>query len=495
MNGVMLDAGGTLTQMTLNKMNRNQFGGGMESTEYDSDQNHLPVICPGLRIHFIGIGGIGMSGLARICLHQGATLSGADERDNLQTRYLSDHGANILIGEHPELLENCDLVVYSSAVSETHPERLRAEQLQIPTIRRGTLLAHLTRDLRLLGVAGTHGKTTTTGMLAFALRATGLDPTILIGGDLPAIGGNSHPGKDHWCVAETDESDGSFLELNPHLVLVTNVEDDHLEHYGDVYALQDAFRDYISTVKDPSLRILCADCAHLYTLARRSFNLNFVSYGFSDLCDVQGVDLQLDSRGSSCAIMQYGVFVGRLKIQVPGVHMLSNALGALSAGMSLGFPTKELLQGLSEYSGTRRRFEILGNWRGATLVDDYGHHPTEIQVTLRALHQYTEGRCVVVFQPHRYSRTDQLFDEFGDSFGGIDILILSEIYSAGEKPRPGVTSKHLLSRIRGVERVLYASTLLDVEKTLRNQLEEGDTVLFLGAGDINQVAYKLLQDE
>jgi UDP-N-acetylmuramate--alanine ligase len=453
----------------------------------------LPKIAPGTAIHFTGIGGIGMSGLARICLERGARVTGADKRENDQIRALVDAGAIIHIGEHPELVEGCDMMVYSSAVAHNHPERQQARSLNIPSIRRGTLLAVLAEGYRLLGVAGTHGKTTTTSMLALAVRGAGLDPTIVVGGDLPNIGGNAYMGLDPYCVAETDESDGSFLELSPYLALVTNVEDDHLEHYGDIFALQDAFRDFIGAVENPTRRILCADCGHLYSLARRSFGQDFTSYGFSEVCDVRGAEIHFERTGSSCVVLREGEPIGQITLQVPGVHMLSNAIGAFTAGLSLGLSADALSKGLAEYHGTRRRFEVLGKWQGATLIDDYGHHPTEIRATLRALRQFTAGRTVVVFQPHRYSRTDQLFDEFGDAFGGTDLLILTEIYSAGEEPRPGVTSRHLLSRISGVGTVVYAPTLEDVTHTLKKQIQEGDAVVFLGAGDVNQVAYRLLE--
>lgn len=453
----------------------------------------IPVIGPGVSIHFIGIGGIGMSGLARVCLERGCRVTGADARLNRQTELLSEGGATIRVGAQPDLVVGSDLVVYSSAVRAVHPERLRAAELGIPAIRRGSLLAHLTRDMALLGVAGTHGKTTTSAMLSLAVRAAGLDPTILLGGDLPNIGGNALLGSDRYCVAETDESDGSFLELDPHLAIVTNVEDDHLEHYGDILSLREAFRDFIGCVEAPERRILCADCPNLYALARRNFGTDFVPYGFSEAGDIRGVEIDLARDSSACRVLIHGKPAARLEIRVPGMHMLLNALGAFAAGLSLGLSADSLLKGLAEYRGTRRRFEVLGDWRGATLIDDYGHHPTEIEATLRALRQYSEGRCLVVFQPHRYSRTDQLFDEFAGAFGGVDLLILSEIYSAGEEPREGVTAKRLLSRIHGVASVVYAPTLGDVEEALREQVQAGDTVLFLGAGDINRVAYRLLE--
>lgn len=477
----------------------------MNGTTIEIEQHHgtimkdretgldIPKIAPGTAIHFTGIGGIGMSGLAQLCLERGARVTGADKRDNDQVRALRDAGAIIRLGEHPELVEGSDLLVYSSAISPHHSERRQARDIGLPSIRRGTLLAVLAEGERLLGVAGTHGKTTTTSMLALALRTAGLNPTIVIGGDLPNIGGNACLGTDPYFIAETDESDGSFLELSPYLALVTNVDDDHLEHYGDIFALQDAFRDYIGMVEDPARRILCADCGHLYSIARRSFGQDFTSYGFSEICDLRGSDIHYERTGSSCVVIREGEKVGYIRLQVPGVHMLSNAIGAFAAGLSLGLSAESLSEGISHYRGTRRRFEVLGKWHGATLIDDYGHHPTEIRATLRALRQFTGGRMVVVFQPHRYSRTDQLFDEFADSFGGTDLLVLTEIYSAGEEPRPGVTSKHLLPRITGVSGVIYAPSLEEVTETLMKNIQEGDAVLFLGAGDVNQVAYRLLE--
>jgi UDP-N-acetylmuramate--alanine ligase len=436
-----------------------------------------------------------MSALARICLDRGARVTGADNRENDQTRDLVRRGAAISIGSHPELVDGSQIVVFSSAVAEDHLERLRATDLEIPQVRRGTMLAHLAKDLLLWGVAGTHGKTTTSSMLAMAVRAAGLDPTILLGGDLPAIGGNARSGTDPVCVAETDESDGSFLELKPDLAIVTNVEDDHLEYYGSEGGLHNAFRDFLGAVEDPHKRIICADCANLYALARRSFGSEFVTYGISDWSDIRAAEIELGSGGSRCKVFRYGKKAGEIQIQVPGVHMLSNALAVFAACLTLGFPPEKAALGLSEYRGTRRRFEILGQWRGATFIDDYGHHPTEIQATLQALRQYTNKRCVVVFQPHRYSRTDQLFESFAASFGGVDVLILTSIYAAGEEPRPGITSQHLLARVQGVGEAVYAATLADVEAAVEEHVHEGDTVLFLGAGDVNKVAYHMLEKE
>ena len=282
------------------------------------------------------------------------------------------------------------------------------------------------------------------------------------------------------------------MELDPHLAIVTNVEDDHLEHYGNLRTLRSAFAEFLTSVENPENRIVCADCADLYALARRELGERFITYGFSDWSDVRGVEIRLDREGSSCRVLDRGEPVGYLRIRVPGRHMLANALSVYTAGIVLGLPTEKVAYGLSEYRGTRRRFEILGTWKGATLIDDYAHHPTEIRATLQALQQYTGGRCIAVFQPHRYSRTDQLFDEFARTFIGVDLLVLSEIYPAGEKPRPGVSSKHLMARIEGVKESIYAPGLDDVESTLRSRLVEGDTVLFLGAGNVNQVAFRLL---
>lgn len=458
----------------------------------DQRQRQLPPLGPDTSVHFVGIGGIGMSGLARLCLDRGCRVTGADDKSNDQTRALIALGASISTGAHPELVEGTDIVVYSSAVPVTHSERRRAEELGIPALRRGSFLAHLVSDLRLLGVAGSHGKTTTSSLLALGVRAAGLDPTIILGGDLPALGGNALTGTDPYCVAETDESDGSFLELKPYVALVTNVDDDHLEHYGNIHVLRDAFRDYLSLAA-PERRIICADCRHLYTLARRAFGRDFLTYGFAEDADIRGSEIELASGGSQCRV-HYGPHeLGRLTTRVPGMHVLSNALGAVATGTALGLDPVRLMEGLSNYRGTRRRFEQVGDWRGARLIDDYGHHPTEIQATLQAMRQFTEGRCVVVFQPHRYSRTDQLFEEFTTAFGGVDVLVLAEIYSAGEAPRPGVSSKRLLPRIQGVGRSVYAPTLADVESSLKDIVKENDTVLFLGAGDINQVAFRLLK--
>ena len=468
---------------------------GAQAVEIMSNRNRmdsLPELEPGTPIHFVGIGGIGVSGLARICLEMGCRVTGSDRAENAQIQYLQGRGATICIGEDPGLVDDSRLVVYSSAVPATHQERIRAESLGLPTIRRGTLLALVANRNRLLAVAGTHGKSSTSAMLALALRKAGLDPTVIIGGTLPEIGGNACLGSDDYCVAESDESDGSFLELDPYLAIVTNVEDDHLEHYGNLSMLRNAFAEFIASVEDPGRRILCGDCPHLYAMARRELGEGFLAYGFSDWCDVRGVEMRFEPEGSFCRVLLQDETLGHLRIQVPGRHMLSNALGVYAACFALGLAPEEAARGLAAYRGIGRRFEILGRWRGATLIDDYAHHPTEIRATLQALRQYTEGRCVAVFQPHRFSRTDQLFHEFAKTFAGVNLLVLTEVYPAGEPPRPGVSSKHLMPHIEGVEEIVYAPDLLDVEEALKARVADGDAVLFLGAGNVNQVAFRLL---
>jgi len=477
----------------------NAVGAGLERpmTEAVRDQNqrdNLPEIGPGLRVHFVGVGGIGMSGLARLCLGHGAAVTGADHRANDQTRTLSDLGATVRIGEHPDLIDGSDLVVYSTAIQVEHPERVRAAQMDLPTVRRGTLMAHLLKGERLLAVAGTHGKTTSSSMLALAVRACGLDPSFLVGGEIPSLGTNALIGSDDYFVAETDESDGSFLELEAELALVTNVDDDHVEHYGNLSSLHLAFEEFIGGVSEPLQRILCSDCPCLYSIARRRFGHEYTTYGFTEVADIQGTEIRLEPVSSECTVIHEGQPIGQIRIGLPGLHMLSNALGVLAAGLSLDLPVEKLCSGLSEYRGTRRRFEHLGRWKGASLIDDYAHHPTEIEATLQALRQSTLGRCIVVFQPHRHSRTEQFFDRFGTLFGGIDVLLLTDIYSAGEQPRPGTSSKRLLQTLQGVGEVVYAPLLDDVSATLREAVQEGDTILFLGAGDISGVPHRLLAE-
>ncbi|MCA9415763.1 MAG: UDP-N-acetylmuramate--L-alanine ligase [Candidatus Omnitrophica bacterium] len=456
---------------------------------------HLPMLEKSLSLHFIGIGGIGMSGLAKVCLEMGCQISGTDNRENDQTHELRRMGAHIRTGIHTDLVEDAGLAVYSTAVPVDHPERLRAEELGVPLIRRGTLLALLAANRKLLGVAGTHGKTTTSSMMALGYRSAGLDPTIVVGGYVPELGGNASLGGDRFLVAETDESDGSFLELDPHLALVTNVEDDHLEHYGDRQRLQEAFLHFISAVENPRYRILCADCPTLMELASNELEGGYVTYGFSEEAHIRGVDIRADSTGSSCRVLRGGDTVGHLHIRVPGRHMLQNALGVYASGLQLGLSIEKLGYGLSEYRGTRRRFEVLGVWNDATLIDDYAHHPTEIRATLQALDQKAEGRRVAVFQPHRYSRLEQLFEEFSACFESVDLLIVSEVYSAGEAPREGINSEALAKKIEGPGQVIYAPGLDEVEVELRGRLQPGDTVLFLGAGNINQVALRLLENK
>ena len=440
----------------------------------------------GKRLHFIGIGGAGMSGLARIALSHGITVSGSDAKDSTVLSALSALGAQVHPAHQADQVNGSDFVIYSTAISQTNVELVRARELNLPVLTRAQALATLMSESKSIAVAGTHGKTTTSSMLTVALQACGLDPSFAIGGTLTSSGSNAHRGTGDLFVAEADESDGSFIEYRPFAAIVTNVEHDHVDYFATEADVTKAFAEFAETIAKDGYLIYCADDQGSAHLALTITDLNLISYGTRE-----GTDLFIDSinllpMGSTARVLWKGRTIGNLSLQVPGLHNVLNAGAALAMALVLGAPAAEALTGLASFHGTGRRFELKATVHGIRVVDDYGHHPTEIDVTLSAAKRYAgEGRVLVVFQPHRYSRTQAFMNQFAKALSIADEAVLLEVYAASEKPIPGITSQTIAEQMTNGH---FIPNFLEATEWVIAQAKPGDVILTLGAGDVNSLA-------
>ncbi len=444
------------------------------------------------KIHFVGIGGIGMSGLAEVLLNLGFRVSGSDIKPTSVTERLSQLGARIAHGHAAENVGEAEVVVVSSAVSVMNPEIIEAAHRKIPVIPRAEMLAELMRLKFCVAVAGSHGKTTVTSMVAVMLSECGLDPTAVVGGRLDAFGSSARLGKSELMVVEADESDRSFLYLLPTLAVVTNIDREHLDHYGDMAEIQESFVSFMNKVPFYGAVIACMDPpwrtamqAVLPRLRRR-----VVTYGIQAGADVTARDLELRSGGSSFDVALEGKTLGSFKVNIPGRHNVQNALAAIAVGRELDLEPEQIQAGLESFHGADRRFQVKADVNGITIVDDYGHHPTEIIATLEAARLRGARRIRVVFQPHRYSRTKFLMDEFARSFDGCDRVYVLDIYPASEAPIPGITSQRLVERMGelGQTRARYAASGEAVANEILADLHTGDLVLTIGAGPVWKIA-------
>lgn len=440
------------------------------------------------RIYFIGIGGSGMSGLARIMLNQGFSVSGSDVKDSSVLGGLSQLGATIHVGHAAENINGADLVVASGAISQRNVE-LRAAQLKnLPILARAEALAILMSESIAVAVAGTHGKTTTTSMLTVALQHAGLDPSFAIGGTISSSGTNAHLGSGKIFVAEADESDGSLLVYRPFGAIITNIELDHVDHFGDYAAVLAIFLEFVATIQQGGFLVACSDDVGVKDLLSNvtRTDLSIITYGVEANFAISRTVLL--PRSSSALIAHNGSILGELSLQIPGEHNLANALAALAAGVCLGANVQSLLDGLHSFSGTRRRFEFKGEARGIRVIDDYGHHPTEIAVTLETARRYAgTGRLLVIFQPHRYSRTKAFAVEFATALSAADLILLLEVYPASEAPIFGVTSALIAKSIEPSKVLVEPSMIAMVAKVVR-EAKSGDVILTLGAGDVSSLA-------
>ena len=443
--------------------------------------------------HFIGIGGVGMSGLAKILLEKGYKVSGSDLAANETTSKLSSLGATVFHGHHPEHLPaSVERVVVSSAIKENNPELQKARALGLSIISRGELLAELMAREKGIAVAGSHGKTTTSSMIAWCLEKNGWDPTIVVGGEVTNIGDNAKLGRGEYMVAEADESDGSFLKLNPYIAVVTNVEDDHLDHYGTFDNIVTAFADFLALVPPTGFSVVGTDSPVTKALAKEQPKV--ITYGFDAEADYRAVQLQLTENHSKATVQYKGTYLGTLELKMPGKHNIGNALATVAVCLELGLSFGEITEALASFQGAKRRFQHLGTAGDIKVVDDYAHHPTEISATLAAAKQLEPRILWAVFQPHRFSRTHQLYQEFGKAFKDADQVVITDIYAAVESPIPGVSAEIIVKAIEEEGgKVVYLPGQQEIVTYLRDHCGPGDMVLTLGAGDIWQVGSKLLQ--
>lgn len=446
------------------------------------------------QIHFVGIGGAGMSGIAEVLLTLGYRVSGSDLQESDTVKRIRSLGGTVFIGHNAENVGSAQVVVISSAVSPANPEVTAAKAKQIPVIPRAEMLAELMRLKYGVAIAGAHGKTTTTSLVAHVLAEGGLDPTIVIGGKVNALGSHARLGRGELLVAEADESDGSFLKLSPTIVAVTNVDREHLEHYQTMERLQQAFVDFINKVPFYGLAVLCIDDPPLASLLP-SVTKRYQTYGLTDVADLRGTDIELHGQAAQFTATLRGERVGRFRVAMPGIHNVRNALVAIAIGLELGVPPTQIAHALEGFTGVERRFQILGEKAGITVIDDYGHHPTEIKATLAAAKDGSKRRLVVVFQPHRYTRTKDLVDEFAVAFNQADLLFLTDIYAAGEAPISGVTGERLAHTIQGSggPPLTYVPRKEELVEKVLPQLKRGDVVLTMGAGDIWKIGRALLE--
>jgi len=450
------------------------------------------------RIHFVGIGGIGMSGIAELLANLGYEVSGSDAKRSEITERLVELGVRIAIGHAAAHVGNADVVVTSSAVAKDNPEVMVARASHIPVIPRAEMLAEFMRLRTGIAIAGAHGKTTTTSMVALMLEKAGLDPTAVIGGRLSAFGSNARLGSSQYMVAEADESDRSFLLLSPTFAVVTNIDHEHMESYGTFENLIDAFVEFGNKVPFYGAVIACIDdpvvAALLPRLTRR-----VITYGFSEQADVRGEGASSDGRTARCQVRTFTSAArdsaerGELVIGVPGRHNLLNALAATAMGRELGVPFERMAAALRGFHGAERRYQIRGVVSGVTVVDDYGHHPTEIAAVLRTAREGAPGRLVVAFQPHRYSRTRDLMADFGPALGLADVVVLTDIYAASEAPIPGVSLESLAATVRPhVKELVLVPSVGDVAAHVALVAQSGDLVVTLGAGSIGHVADRIV---
>ncbi|NCV08109.1 MAG: UDP-N-acetylmuramate--L-alanine ligase [Actinobacteria bacterium] len=440
----------------------------------------------GKRVHFIGIGGAGMSGLARISLSHAITVSGSDAKDSSVVKALQALGATISTTHAAANVDGADLVVYSNAISPSNAELMRAQELKLTTLTRAAALSILMSESKSIAVAGTHGKTTTSSMMAVALQACGADPSFAIGGTITASGSNAHRGTGEIFVAEADESDGSFIEYHPYAAIVTNVEHDHVDFFATPADVAQAFKDFAATIKPEGFLTYCADDEGAQALASSVTTCSLISYGTGEECDLRLDSIELEAMGSRARAIWRGKVVGFIELQVPGHHNLLNAAAVLTTGLNLGFAAPELLTGLAVFRGTGRRFELKGTVHGIRVIDDYGHHPTEIDVTLKAARRYAgDGRLIVIFQPHRYSRTKAFSSQFAKVLDMADRAIVLEVYAASEKPIAGVTSRLITDAMSHGE---YIPNFIEVTDSVVDSAEPQDVIITLGAGDVSSLA-------
>ena len=445
-------------------------------------------------IHFVGIGGIGMSGIAELLLNLGYMVSGSDLKLSHITKRLEAKGGIIYQGHRKEQVERADVVVTSTAIAKENPEVIRAKEMSIPIIPRAEMLAELMRIKYSIAISGAHGKTSTTSMIAQILNTAGLDPTVVIGGLLKGLDTNALHGKGDYIVAEADESDGSFLKYSPAIAVVTNIDLEHLDFYKDIDDIKDKFVQFINSVPFYGLAILCLDNEHIQDILPR-IKVRYTTYGMTAQSDLQAREISFEGTKSNFTVFRHEKKLGDIILNLAGKHNISNALAGVAAGLELNLSFKTIKKALEQIEGVKRRLEVKGEKKGIMVVDDYGHHPTEIIATLTAIRECYRGkRLIVAFQPHRYTRTQGLFQEFTRAFYQSDILIVLPIYAASEKEIEGVDAQSLCDAIKehGHKDASHAPDFTQALSIITHKAKKGDMVLTLGAGDIYTLGEKLL---
>jgi UDP-N-acetylmuramate--alanine ligase len=450
-------------------------------------------------IHFVGIGGIGMSGIAEVLRNLGYTVQGSDVADSANVKRLRDLGIKVTVGHDAANIDGAKVVVVSSAIKRDNPELAAARDQRLPVVRRAEMLAELMRLKSCVAIAGTHGKTTTTSMVAALLDAGGLDPTVINGGIINAYGTNARVGDGDWMVVEADESDGTFLKLPADIAIVTNVDAEHLDHFKTFEAVQQAFLDFVGNVPFYGFAVMCTDHPTVQQLVGRLEDRRVITYGENPQADVRLVELDHAGGQSRFSVLfrtRGGDVVHEIKqlaLPMPGRHNALNATSAIAVAYELGISDEQIRKALAGFGGVKRRFTRTGEWNGVTVIDDYGHHPVEIAAVLRAARESTKGQVVAIMQPHRYTRLQALFEGFSTCFNDADAVILAHVYPAGEAPIPGIDRDALVQglRARGHRQVIPLDDAKQIAPMIKNFVRPGDTVVFLGAGNITQWAYAL----
>ncbi|MDB5602854.1 MAG: UDP-N-acetylmuramate--L-alanine ligase [Xanthobacteraceae bacterium] len=450
-------------------------------------------------IHFVGIGGIGMSGIAEVLNNLGYTVQGSDVAESANVKRLRDLGIQVTVGHAAQNVDNAAVLVVSSAIKRDNPELIAARHNRLPVVRRAEMLAELMRLRSCVAIAGTHGKTTTTSMVAALLDAGHFDPTVINGGIINAYGTNARLGAGNWMVVEADESDGTFLKLPADIAIVTNVDPEHLDHFKTFDAVQEAFRAFVENVPFYGFAVMCTDHPVVQTLVGRIEDRRIITYGENPQADVRLVDLSHVNGSSQFTLLfrdRGGATTHEIKdlvLPMPGRHNALNATSAVAVARELGMPDDLIRQALAGFGGVKRRFTRTGEWNGAAIIDDYGHHPVEIAAVLRAARESSRGQVIAVVQPHRYTRLQTLFEQFCACFNDADAVIVANVYAAGEAPIPGADRDALVQglRARGHRQVIPLEASTDLAGIVRGLAKPGDYVVLLGAGNITQWAYAL----
>ena len=450
-------------------------------------------------VHFIGIGGIGMSGIAEVLHNLGYKVQGSDQSDSANVQRLRAKGIECFVGHKAENLGDAEVIVVSTAIKKTNPELIAAREKLLPVVRRAEMLAELMRFRNAVAIGGTHGKTTTTSMVATLLDAGGLDPTVINGGIINAYGTNARMGEGEWMVVEADESDGTFLKLPADIAVVTNIDPEHLDHYGTFDKVREAFRQFVENVPFYGFGVMCTDHPEVQALVSHIEDRRVITYGENNQADVRFTNHRMDGAVSVFDVVirnrksASSTVIEGLRLPMPGRHNVSNATAAIAVATELGISAEAVKHGLSSFGGVKRRFTHTGSWNGVEVFDDYGHHPVEIKAVLRAAREATKGRVIAIAQPHRFTRLRDLFDDFSACFNDADTVMVAPVYAAGEDAIDGINSETLVARIRtgGHRDARHIEGPAAIAPVVRDLAKSGDFVVFLGAGNITQWAYAL----